>query len=159
MCLMGSIDDATGNAVSLRFWPTECQAGYIYMARQVTAEHGIPMSFYHDGHTMLVSPKEPTIDDELAGRKPMSQWQAVLALLGAEPIRALTPQAKGRIERLWRTLQDRLTKEMRLAGIASIEQANAFLADFIPRFNARCGREARDPEAAWVRPESLSRVK
>ncbi len=155
MCLMGSIDDATGHAVSLRFWPTECQAGYIYMARQVTTEHGIPMSFYHDRHTMLVSPKEPTIEDELAGREPMSQWQAILALLGAEPIQALTPQAKGRIERLWRTLQDRLVKEMRLAGISSIEQANAFLSEsgFIERFNARFGREARDPEAAWVRPE------
>jgi len=155
ICLIGSIDDATSDVVHLRFWPSECQAGYILMAREVTRTYGVPMSFYHDRHTILCSPKEPTIDDELAGREPMSQWQAILAQLGAEPIKAMTPQAKGRIERLWRTLQDRLIKEMRLAGICTLEEANAFLSqsDFLVRFNARFGVVAREPEAAWVRPE------
>lgn len=153
--LLGAIDDANGHLVHLRFWPTECQAGYITMAREVSVAHGIPMSFYHDRHTILCSPKEPTIEDELAGREPMSQFQAILALLGAEPIKAMTPQAKGRIERLWRTLQDRLIKEMRLAGIATLEEANASLPHFIARYNARFGQAARDPEPAWVSAENL----
>jgi transposase len=155
LALLGAIDDATGHLVHLRFWPTECQAGYITMAREVSGTHGIPMSFYHDRHTILCSPKEQTIEDELAGREPMSQFQAILALLGAEPIKAMTPQAKGRIERLWRTLQDRLIKEMRLAGIATLEEANAFLPGFIARYNARFGQAARDPELAWVQAEDL----
>lgn len=152
MSLMGSIDDATAAVVHLRFWPSECQAGYILMAREVTCALGVPMSFYHDRHTILCSPKAPTIEDELAGREPMSQWQAILSQLGAEPIKAMTPQAKGRVERLWRTLQDRLIKEMRLAEISTLEEANAFLPDFLLRYNVRFSVEAKDKESAWVRP-------
>jgi transposase len=153
LCLLGAIDDAKGMIVHLRFWPTECQAGYIMMAREVTKEFGVPMSFYHDRHTILVSPSEPTIEDELAGREPMSQFQAILAQLGAESIRALTPQAKGRIERMWKTLQDRLRKEMRLAEVQTLEEANTFLPAYIERYNARFSMAARDPEPAWVQPE------
>lgn len=154
LCLLGAVDDATSKIVHLRFWPTECQAGYITMAREVTQAFGIPMSFYHDRHTILVSPLGPTIEDELAGREPMSQFQAILSQLGAEGIRALTPQAKGRIERMWKTLQDRLRKEMRLAGVKTIEEANAFLPTYIERYNARFGVEAREQETAWVQPDS-----
>lgn len=156
MCLLGAIDDARSQIVHLRFWPTECQAGYITMAREVTTTLGIPMSFYHDRHTILCSPKEQTIEDELAGREPMSQFQAILHELGAESIRALTPQAKGRIERMWQTLQDRLIKEMRLAGINTLEEANAFLlgpSGYIERYNARFCVEPRNPQSAWVKPE------
>jgi transposase len=155
LCLLGAVDDAQGTIQHLCFWPTECQAGYITMAREVSVSHGIPMSFYHDRHTILCSPKVPTIDDELAGREPMSQFQAILAQLGAEPIKAMTPQAKGRIERLWRTLQDRLVKEMRMAGVCTMEDANDFLPRFIVRYNARFGVEARDPQPAWVEAPDL----
>jgi hypothetical protein len=150
LCLLGSMDDATGDVLHLRFWPTECQAGYITMVRDVVLTHGIPMRFYHDRHTILCSPKAPTIEDELAGRAPMSQFQEILAQLGTESIKAMTPQAKGRIERLWRTLQDRLVQEMRLDGVASLEDANAFLPEFIRRFNARFSVPAQDPDSAWV---------
>lgn len=153
LCLLGAVDDATGKIVHLRFWPTECQAGYITMAREVTKSFGIPMSFYHDRHTILVSPSEPTIEDELAGREPMSQFQAILDQLGVESIRALTPQAKGRIERMWQTLQDRLRREMRLAGVKTLEEANAFLPAYSERYNARFGLQAREAHAAWVKPE------
>ena len=73
LCLHGAVDDATGKVVHLRFWATECQAGYITLAREIATnpDYGIPMSFYHDRHTILCSPKEQTIDDELAGREPM----------------------------------------------------------------------------------------
>ena len=152
LCLLGAIDDATSRIVHLRFWPTECLAGYFYLAREVAtdARYGLPESFYHDKHTILRSPKEPSIDDELAGREPMSQFQHVLAQLGVEGIPAQTPQAKGRIERMWQTLQDRLIKEMRLAGIQNLEQANAFLPAFILRYNAEFAVEPAEPEAAWV---------
>ena len=155
LCLHGAVDDATGKAVHLRFWPTECQAGYITMAREVATNpaYGIPMSFYHDRHTILCSPKEQTIDDELAGREPMSQFEAILERLGAQSIKALTPQAKGRVERMWQTLQDRLIKEMRLAGVTTMEEANAFLPAFIERYNNRFAVEPKQSETAWVKPE------
>ena len=80
----------------------------------------------------------------------MSQLQRVMAELGVESIPAYSPQAKGRIERLWSTLQDRLTKELRLAGITTLEEANAFLPGFIERFNARFAKQPQDPQSAWV---------
>jgi hypothetical protein len=150
LALMAAIDDARGTLVYGQFRPTEDQAGYLLMFRTIAGESGLPMAVYHDRHTILRSPKTPTLDDELAGRTPMSQVQRLLAELGIEAIAARSPQAKGRIERLWRTLQDRLTKELRLAGIATIEAANAFLPGFIARFNARFGQEPADPQPAWV---------
>jgi hypothetical protein len=86
----------------------------------------------------------------LAGQPPMSQIQRVMAELGIESIPAYSPQAKGRIERLWGTLQDRLTKELRLAGITTLEAANAFLPGFIARYNSRFAKAPQDPQSAWV---------
>jgi hypothetical protein len=80
----------------------------------------------------------------------MSQVQRVMAELGIESIPAYSPQAKGRIERLWGTLQDRLTKELRLAGITTMEAANAFLPGFMDRYNGRFAKAPQDPNAAWV---------
>jgi hypothetical protein len=150
MALMGSIDDARGVVVYAQFRPTEDQAGYLMMFRDIAVRYGLPMAVYHDRHTILRSPKQPTLEEELAGTPPMSQVQRLLAELGVESIAAHSPQAKGRIERLWRTLQDRLTKEMRLAGVDTLAAANAFLPGFVERFNARFGREPLDPEPAWV---------
>jgi transposase len=148
--LVGAIDDATGRVVFLTFRPTEDQVGYLLLLRTVAMSYGLPMSIYHDRHTILRSPSKPTIEEELAGRSPMSQIQRVMAELGIESIPAYSPQAKGRIERLWGTLQDRLTKELRLAGITEIEAANAFLPSFTARYNARFARVPEDPNAAWV---------
>lgn len=150
MCLLGAIDDATGKVLSLRFWLTECALGYLYLLREVACIHGLPMSYYHDKHTILRAPAKETIDDQLAGRPSMSQVQRVMHELGIESIAAHSPQAKGRIERLWKTLQDRLIKEMRLAGIDTIEEANAFLPGFLLRYNAQFAIEAMDPQPVWV---------
>lgn len=150
MCLMGSVDDATGKVLYLHFHMSESQEAYLRMLRCVSVRYGLPMAYYHDRHTILRSPKEATIEEELEGREPMSQVQRVLHELGVESITALSPQAKGRIERLWGVLQDRLVKEMTLAGIETLEQANAFLPGFLTRFNARFAVEALDPEPAWV---------
>lgn len=149
-CLIGAIDDATGKVVFLLFRPTEDQVGYILLLRTVAETCGLPMSIYHDRHTILRSPKQSTLEDELAGQAPMSQVQRMMAELGIESIAAHSPQAKGRIERLWGTLQDRLTKELRLAGITTLEQANAFLPAFLARYNARFAQPPQDPESAWV---------
>ena len=150
LCLLGAIDDATSKVLHLLFRPTEDQAGYLMLFREVGLKYGLPMAYYHDRHTLLRSPKEATIEEQLARRAPESQLQRVLRELGVESIPAYSPQAKGRIERLWGTLQRRLTKEMRLANVGSIEAANAFLPAFIDRHNARFAKEPKDPELAWV---------
>jgi hypothetical protein len=148
--LIGAIDDATHKIISLLFRPSEDQEGYLMLMRSIALEHGLPEAFYHDRHTILRSPKEATVEDELAGREPMSQLQRVMSALGIVSIPAYSPQAKGRVERLWKTLQDRLIREMTLAGVSSIEEANAFLPRFIARYNRRFGIEPKDPESAWV---------
>ena len=152
MCLLGGIDDATSKIVFLLFRPTEDQVGYLLLMRSIATDprYGLPMAFYHDKHTILKSPKQATIDDELAGREPMSQIQMVLDRLGVESIPAHSPQAKGRIERMWQTLQDRLINEMSVAGISTMEEANRFLPGFIERWNNQFAHKPADLEAAWV---------
>ncbi len=148
--LIGAIDDATGKVLFLLLRPSEDQIGYLLLLRSIAQRYGLPMSIYHDRHTILRSPKQATLEEQLAGQTPMSQIQRIMAELGIESIPAYSPQAKGRIERLWGTLQDRLTKELRLANITTLEQANAFLPGFIERYNARFAKAARDPDPAWV---------
>ena len=147
--LIGAIDDATGKILFLLFRPTEDQAGYLLLLHDIAQRFGLPMSIYHDRHTILRSPKQPTLEEQLAGHTPMSQIQRMMAELGIESIPAYSPEAKGRIERLWRTLQDRLTKELRLAGITTVEQANAFLPSFMECYNARFAKQPHDPHDAW----------
>lgn len=148
--LIGAIDDATGKVLFLLLRLSEDQIGYLLLLRSIALRYGLPMSVYHDRHTILRSPKQATLEEQLAGQPPMSQIQRIMAELGIEAIPAYSPQAKGRIERLWGTLQDRLTKELRLANITTLEQANAFLPGFIERYNARFAKAAQDPEPAWV---------
>ena len=165
--LIGAIDDATGKILFytqctflLLFRPSEDQVGYLLLLRSLAQRYGLPMSLYparpagprgyHDRHTILRSPKQPTLEEQLAGQTPMSQIQRVMAELGIESIPAHSPQAKGRIERLWGTLQDRLTKELRLQGSTTLEEANAFLPAFIERYNARFAKAPQDSHSAWV---------
>jgi transposase len=148
--LLGAIDDATSKVLYLHFRPTEDQLGYLLLLRTLVRTYGLPMALYHDRHTILRSPKQPTLADELAGRLPMSQIQRIMHTLGVESIPAYSPQAKGRIERLWGTLQNRLTTELRLAGVATLEEANAFVPSFLEQFNARFAVAPHDPEPAWV---------
>ena len=150
LCLLGAIDDATGNALYAQFRPTEDQPGYFLLFRALCQTYGRPLAVYHDRHTILRSPKRPDLDDELAGTPPMSQIQRLLADLGIEAIPAQSPQAKGRIERLWGTFQDRLVKELRLARVGTPEAANAFLPAFLDRYNARFAQAPTDPQPAWV---------
>jgi hypothetical protein len=114
--------------------------------------HGIPQSLYCDGHSIFFPPGRDnlSIEDELAGKQaPLSQFGEILSELGINHIRARSPQAKGRIERLWGTLQHRLVIELRLAGVSTIDQANAFLPSFIHRFNRRFAVQAAQPGLAF----------
>ena len=150
MCLIGAVDDATGRIIYAQFRPTEDLIGYLMMLRSIVQTHGLPASLYHDKHTILRSPGRVTIEDELAGKEPQSQFQRVMGELGIESIVAHSPQAKGRIERTWGVLQDRLVKEMRLRNISDIDEANAFLHEFVPRYNERFGVNPADGESAWI---------
>ena len=150
--LHGAIDDARGNITGLYFCENECLNGYFEVKRQTILEYGIPMSIYVDRHTIFKAPSNTklTIDDELEGKTfAYTQFSRAMQELSVGMVYAYSPQAKGRIERLWETLQDRLALELRLAGIKSLGEANAFLPGFIKRFNAHFAVVPRDPQSAY----------
>jgi hypothetical protein len=134
--LMGYIDDATGK-VFARFYDYEGTVPAMDSFKRYIKKSGIPMKVYLDKHTTYKSTAKPTIQDELDQVEPLSQFERALKELGVEVLHAHSPQAKGRIERLFGTLQDRLVKEMRLRGIRALEEANQFLEDYLPLYNRR----------------------
>jgi len=136
MVLMGYIDDATGNVFG-RFHEYEGTQPAMDSFKRYIRKHGIPLSVYLDRHTTYKSTAKPTIEEELAGVEPMSHFERALKELGVKVIHAYSPQAKGRIERLFGTLQDRLIKEMRLRGIKTLKEANRFLGSYLPAYNRR----------------------
>jgi transposase len=154
LCLIGAIDDATSEVPYARFQEQEDTKGYIRMLRSITLSHGIPMALYHDQHTIFVSPGEKvlSIEDQLEGKKPVTQLGRLMEELGINSIAANSPQAKGRIERLWRTFQDRLISELRLAGARTMEDANRVLACFLPQYNRKFTVKAREAGSAYRKP-------
>ncbi|WP_241236346.1 ISNCY family transposase [Brevibacillus marinus] len=155
--LLAAIDDATGKVVGALFRPTEDLEGYFLVMKQVIREHGIPMAVYSDRHTIFRSPKESlTIEQELAGEQAtLSQFGQAMAELGITHSKARTPEAKGRIERLWQTLQDRLVIELRLRGVQTLEEANTVLPELIAKHNQRFGvAPAEEASAFSALPET-----
>jgi hypothetical protein len=149
--LLGAIDDATGTVVALRFEPVEDLVGYLGLFVAILAERGVPASTYTDRHGVFhLNNPRPSIQEQLDGVQPLTQLGRALDELGVLRIYSLSPQARGRVERLWNTLQDRLVSELRLEGISDIGAANAFLETFVPRFNARFSREAADSDHDWL---------
>ena len=134
--LMGYIDDATGTPFG-RFYAYEGTIPAMDSFKRYIKKHGIPISVYLDKHTTYKSNKKQTIEEELANQEALSQFGRALKELRVEVIYANSPQAKGRIERIFRTFQDRLIKEMRLANICAIEEANTFLARYLPVYAKR----------------------
>jgi hypothetical protein len=114
------------------------------LQRYVT-RYGIPLAVYADKHTTYQSPAEPTVDEPLAGTKPLSQVGRALSEFGVELTAAHSPQAKGRVERLFKTFQDRLIKELRLSRGATIEAANQFMERYLPRYNWRFASAQAQP--------------
>ena len=147
--LVGAIDDATGRVPWALFREQEDAAGYLELLWRIVARSGLPDAFYLDRHGIFVrrSTEPLTLEEELAGSSRPRRW--ALDELGIAVIHALSPQAKGRIERLWGTLQGRLVTELALEGITDIAAANAFLPGFLERFDERFGVPARDPQPAW----------
>jgi hypothetical protein len=142
---MGYIDDATGKVYG-RFYAYEGTLPAMDSFRGYTKKNGIPMSLYMDKHTTYKATGKATIEDELLGTEPMSEFGRAMKELGVQLIHAHSPQAKGRIERLFNTLQDRLVKEMRLRGISSIPEANEFLKEYLPIYNKRFSKKAAQTE-------------
>lgn len=153
MSLHGVIDDASGKVLGLRFEQEECLSGYMHVLRQTAENEGIPRQFYSDRHTIFFSPNKDklSIEEELAGKKAaLTQFGRILDELGASQIPAYSPQAKGRVERLWGTLQHRLMIEMRIANICSLDEANDFLQGFIKKFNKQFAVKPADPLPAYL---------
>ena len=138
--LMGYIDDAT-NEVYARFYEYEGTMPAMKVFKGYIRKYGLPLSVYLDKHSTYKSNKKPSIEDELNNTISLSQFGRALSELGVNLIYADSPQAKGRIERLFRTFQDRLIKEMRLAGVKDIEEGNEFLEKYLPVYNKRFGVE------------------
>ncbi|MCL5259319.1 MAG: ISNCY family transposase [Nitrospirae bacterium] len=134
--LMAVIDDATGE-VFARFFPYEGTWPALEVVREYLERYGVPMAVYLDRHGAYQSKAAPTVEEEVAGTRPMSQFERAMAELSVRVIHARSPQGKGRVERLFGTLQDRLVKEMRLGGIASLEDGNRFLETFLPFYNGK----------------------
>ena len=134
--LMAYIDDASSR-VWARFYEYEGTLPAMDSFKRYGRRYGLPLALYADKHTTYKSPAEPTVAEQLAGHKPRSQFERSLAELGVELIHAHSPQAKGRVERLFATFQDRVIKELRLAGIATREAANDFLETYLPGYNQR----------------------
>ena len=150
--LIGAIDDATGTVVGLRFEPTEDLAGYLALFDHILSSRGVPASTYTDRHSVfhVNNPRPPTVQEQLDDAQPLTQLGRALDELGILRIYSLSPQARGRVERLWGTLQDRLVSELRLEGISGAEEANAFLEHFVQRFNIRFAIPAGDAEHDWL---------
>jgi hypothetical protein len=160
LTLLGAIDDATGAILALRFRPHEDLHGYASLVRELCVTHGLPLALYGDRLNVFVrNDRHWTLDEELHGTQHPTHFGRMLQDLGVAYIAAHSPQAKGRIERLWATLQDRLASELRLRGLATREAAERFLPEFIADFNRRFARPATAPATVWRRPpRDLDRI-
>ena len=156
-CLMAAIDDATSKVLGAFFCPAETSWAYLKLLEQVVLRWGVPASVYQDRHgTLKRNDDHWSLAEELSGRQAPTQVGAALEGFGITPIFALSPQAKGRIERLFGTFQDRLAASLRLAGLTEIAAANDFLPGFLQAHNDRFAQAPAQPEAVWGKPPRLA---
>jgi transposase len=160
MTLHGAIDDATSTVLALHFRPTEDLHGYATVFQQMCTQYGRPLALYGDRINLLVrNDAHWSLAEQLRGAQDPTHLGRVLHDLGIGYLAAGSPEAKGRVERLWRTLQDRLSSELRLRHITTPERANAFLPEFLADLNPRFTRPPSDPAPAWrVAPRELPLV-
>lgn len=151
LCLMAAIDDATAEVLpGAHFVDNECAAGYLQLLKTTCREKGIPLSAYMDRHGSLHrNTGDWTLEEELTGERQPTQVGAALKALEIEPIFALSPQAKGRVERLWKTLQDRLVAELRFAGASTKDAANALLPALLVDHNRRFAVPPAEQTPVW----------
>lgn len=157
---LGMQDDATGKILAAQFFPAETTQGYFHLLQSLLRRFGIPVAFYGDRSGIFVRHDDHwTLVEELAGKREPTQFGRALEQLGITFIAAHAPQAKGRVERLWGVLQDRLCSELRLAGAWDLDSANGVLRRFIADYNRRFARTPREAAKAWrPAPEDLTRV-
>lgn len=154
--LHGFIDDATGKITGLYMCKNECLLGYLEVLRQTLESYGIPISLYPDKYSVFFPPKKVndhiTLEEQLNGReKGITQFGRIVEELGIEMFAASSPQAKGRIERLWETLQSRLVTEFRINNIKTIEEANHFLVQYIEKYNSKFAVEASSNKNVFLK--------
>jgi transposase len=160
LTLLGFLDDATRKVVAAEFFTSEDARGYFRLLHRLLRRHGVPLSLYGDRHSVFVRNDDHwSVEEQLAGQRQPTQFGRALAQLGVTYIAAHSPQAKGRIERLWGTFQDRLTSELRLAGATDLDAANQVLGRFLSDYNRRFARAPRQAETAWrTAPQDLDRI-
>src|SRR5216683_3502084 len=153
LSLIAAIDDATGKIVAAVFREQEDGQGHFLLVLQMVEQDGRPLALYHDRHSIFthtsLATEADSVQEQLAGKQEPTQFGRLLQELEITFIAARSPQAKGRVERLFGTLQDRLVVELRLAGASTLEQANAVLQAYLPRFNAQFAVEAAAPGLAY----------
>lgn len=150
LTLVGAIDDATSQILALTFRPHEDLHGYAVLLRQLFTRHGLPVALYGDRLNVLVrNDRHWSLAEQLQGAQEPTHLGRILREVGVGYVQARSPQGKGRVERLWGTLQDRLVSELRLRGIASVEAATAFLPAFIADYNRRFAQPPAGAIAAW----------
>jgi transposase len=152
LALHGAIDDATSQVTGLYLCKNECMLGYHEVMRRMIGVFGIPDAAYADRHTIFRSPnvdKVKAVDAPSGIKANETQFGRALWELGIQIIAARSPQAKGRIERLWETLQSRLPVELEIRGIKDIEAANEFLQDYIFALNSEFAVEPTDVNSAF----------
>ena len=150
LTLLGAIDDATSQILALTFRPHEDLHGYTALLHQVLTTHGVPVALYGDGLNVFVrNDRHWSLDEQLRGTQEPTHFGRMLQELGIGFVQARSPQGKGRVERLWGTLQDRLVSELRLRGVDSLEAANAFLPAFIADHNRRFAQPPAAAQAVW----------
>lgn len=158
LTLVGAVDDATSELLFGTFRDEEDSAGYLQLVRDIGREHGLPEAFYRDRHGSLEPPsgRRPPPELAVADGIALTHVGRALEALSIDSITAGSPQAKGRVERAWGTMQQRLVIGLRLAGAHDRASADAVLADFLPRYNARFAVPPADPAPAWrPLPEGL----
>ena len=155
LCLIAATDDATGEVPYALFRPEEDTRGYFELMEHIVATHGIPLAVYRDRHRIFETPPrhQESLEEQLADKRELTQFGRLLSELGIESKPSHSPQARGRIERLWGTFQSRLVSEIRLAGAQDMDQANEVLAAYLQRHNHRFMVLAAQPGSAY-RPTS-----
>ncbi len=143
--LMGYIDDATGDVFG-GFYDYEGTMPAMDSFKRYIRKRGLPLKVYLDKHSTYKSTAKATIEEQFEGVEPLSEFERALKELGVEVSHAHSPQAKGRIERLFRTFQDRVIKEMRLREIKTIEEGNQFLEEYLPLYNKRFSVSPREKD-------------
>ena len=149
--LMAAIDDADGDLLAAFFLPQETSEAYLRLLLDLVMGHGLPASIYQDRHSALRRNDDFwSLEEQLAGRQRPTQVGQALEDLGIHPIFALSPQAKGRVERLFGVLQDRLLAEMQLDRITTLESANRYLQErWIRRYNQRFRKTPRSQRSSY----------